>query len=931
MKSYPITLPCPLLAGNSNGTSTTFKRSTTAFYKQQRRFSRGTYVISFSAIMTTSELQEFRAWYLTSINEMDIFEAEWEVEGVQGTKKFKFLESYNVSSYEYDLHHVSAPVQMMTTISNDKSKFPLPIAITDFNASNNKDYKIEFSWTNSLATLRYDIFKDATLWRSNVTGPYTEPDVLNTIVDSYTINQVGQYGEVLGNSDNGQALNPIPTPIIDFSATDGEPEQITYTWTDDSNTYQYDLYKDDVLHISDITSGYTESTSFGITNSYKVKQINVAGEVDSNSDDGTASEVFDYQFIFSTDLTGDIKFDCYGDDFELSDNGGLYTTYSPGSTTMTPTGDIRIKVGANTTTFKFWGDNTQNSRITDFSILDLSTFTSFVSFDSMLNVCSNLINLNIPGINSTINITTIQNMVTGCTSLTQIPFFNTSNVIDFSGAFSNCDSISTVPLFDTSKGIDFDGTFGNNSNLTLIPSIDTSSGIYFLHMFRGCPSLESIPFIDTTLGTSFQGMYADSSSLTCITNIDTTGSTLSFDDMFDNTPSLVNPSDSEQSTILSKANYINQNSCNLAQNQTAITDFNASDGLSGKIIFTWTNDVYSSSYDLYENNILIEINIHNDFELTKSDTDVRTYKIEQIGNLPGIESNTDTGFNYILPISITDFDASNNYVEGIKFTWTNDIYSVSYDLYEDDILIKSNITSGYVLDKLNEDVKSYKLNQIGEGISNEVFSNLDDGNAIASPGEGNIEFDTDLTGDVQVSIPNGTLKYDVGDGIILTGSYDIIMSPVGTVKLWFIGVSGATDQFRFSDGGTGDNGRITSITINSLGTLHSLYQTFQSLSNLTEFIVTDQNAFSNITKMNSTWYYCPSLTSLPPIDTSSVTDFTNTFRYSAALTCLSNIDTTNQTTTTAMFDGCTSLVAPDATDQTAIEAGTNWTNPGSCP
>jgi len=115
--TYPITLPCPLLSGNSNATSQTFKRSLTSYDKQHRRFSRGVYTINFSAIMTTLELQEFRTWYLTSINEMDIFEADWEVEGFTGTKKFKFLESYNVSSYEYGLHHVSAPVQMMTNLS----------------------------------------------------------------------------------------------------------------------------------------------------------------------------------------------------------------------------------------------------------------------------------------------------------------------------------------------------------------------------------------------------------------------------------------------------------------------------------------------------------------------------------------------------------------------------------------------------------------------------------------------------------------------------------------------------------------------------------------------------------------------------------------------------------------------------------------------
>jgi len=52
------------------------------------------------------------------------------------------------------------------------------------------------------------------------------------------------------------------------------------------------------------------------------------------------------------------------------------------------------------------------------------------------------------------------------------------------------------------------------------------------------------------------------------------------------------------------------------------------------------------------------------------------------------------------------------------------------------------------------------------------------------------------------------------------------------------------------------------------------------------------------------------------------------------LICLTNVDTskiTDPTKRTMMFDNCHDLVAPDATAQTAIEAGTHWTNSNACP
>lgn len=60
--------------------------------------------------------------------------------------------------------------------------------------------------------------------------------------------------------------------------------------------------------------------------------------------------------------------------------------------------------------------------------------------------------------------------------------------------------------------------------------------------------------------------------------------------------------------------------------------------------------------------------------------------------------------------------------------------------------------------------------------------------------------------------------------------------------------------------------------------------------------------------------------------------FRDTFNGCSSLTCIGGtIDTRNATNTARMFDGCTSLTAPNSADQALLLAGAIWTNPSSCP
>ena len=90
--------------------------------------------------------------------------------------------------------------------------------------------------------------------------------------------------------------------------------------------------------------------------------------------------------------------------------------------------------------------------------------------------------------------------------------------------------------------------------------------------------------------------------------------------------------------------------------------------------------------------------------------------------------------------------------------------------------------------------------------------------------------------------------------------------------------------------------------------------------------------FSLIDNFDEMFRNCWELVSITGTINSSIgTTFANTFNNCPKLECIGGIDTTNQTNTTDMFLGCTALVAPDGAEQTTIEAGSNWDNPGTCP
>ncbi len=92
----------------------------------------------------------------------------------------------------------------------------------------------------------------------------------------------------------------------------------------------------------------------------------------------------------------------------------------------------------------------------------------------------------------------------------------------------------------------------------------------------------------------------------------------------------------------------------------------------------------------------------------------------------------------------------------------------------------------------------------------------------------------------------------------------------------------------------------------------------------------------NVTSMAGMFYELMAANNLDltSFDMSKVTNVKNMFRSCVKLTCITNVNTsavTDPAKTLDMFTNCPLLIAPNAAEQTTIEAGSNWVNPGSCP
>lgn len=91
------------------------------------------------------------------------------------------------------------------------------------------------------------------------------------------------------------------------------------------------------------------------------------------------------------------------------------------------------------------------------------------------------------------------------------------------------------------------------------------------------------------------------------------------------------------------------------------------------------------------------------------------------------------------------------------------------------------------------------------------------------------------------------------------------------------------------------------LDVSKLTTMNSMFYGCNALTTIPEMDT------SNVTDMNSMFSYCNALTAIPALDTSKVTDMCAMLRFCNALTTIPELDTSNVTDMGSMLEGCESL------------------------
>ena len=157
--------------------------------------------------------------------------------------------------------------------------------------------------------------------------------------------------------------------------------------------------------------------------------------------------------------------------------------------------------------------------------LDLSNFnaSNVTNMRYMFNTCSSLTNLDLSNFNTS-KVTDMARMFYYCLSLTSLDLssFNTSKVTDMERMFNNCSSLTSLDLsnFNTSNVTNMSWVFSDCSSLISLDlsGFNTSQLTSMADMFYKCSSLTSLDLssFNTSKVTNMSSMFYYCSSLTSL-------------------------------------------------------------------------------------------------------------------------------------------------------------------------------------------------------------------------------------------------------------------------------------------------------------------------------------------------------------------------------------------------------------------------------
>lgn len=206
-----------------------------------------------------------------------------------GTSYSYYVKAKNATSTQTTNSNGTQTVDALNCVA------PGAFTITVTPECNNSTSRINLSWTASANATSYDIYRNGSLYATDVTGT----QFLNTYITtgtSYTYSMIAKNNiGTLANSNGALSVTALSCPPGTFIVTatptcSGTTSAISLTWTVATNAVSYDIYRNGNLYASDITGTSFLNTyliTAGNTYSYYIKAKNANGTI--NNSNGTLS------------------------------------------------------------------------------------------------------------------------------------------------------------------------------------------------------------------------------------------------------------------------------------------------------------------------------------------------------------------------------------------------------------------------------------------------------------------------------------------------------------------------------------------------------------------------------------------------------------------------------------------------------------------
>ena len=565
----------------------------------------------------------------------------------------------------------------------------LPNAVIDFNASDRLPGIIRVDFQETPKTLWYDLYRDGALIATNITPGFeylTEGGTWNFHVTSNNV-----FGSVVGVSDEGTARNIAtepPAPIIDFTASADRVQNILFNWTDNLDSYRFDIMSGTAVIAQDVWPGDSVIIPEGAAD-YYVRAVNNLGSTDSNIDEGVSlglipSAITDFS---ATDaVTGDTSaritinfsyvlqpatYDLYRSDTGLDTFILLRSGVHDGYELSTPAGTWDFKVAATNSLDTVFSNEDSGTAIS--SQYPPEAVHDFEAFDGRRSVSINFT----PSLDAEsfdlyrdsllFEANVYPGFETLCEEGTFTYFVQAKN--PRGSADSNTDDATSLAAF------------------TSAPDVVTD-----LYVTTDLVTSVAITFTEVADTTRFD-LYRDGEPY----KVDVyTGMVIpSFPGTWLFEILAVNPIGTTKGVPGSTGTAL----ASTGLPSFPVEDFLASDTEIELIEMTWSAGNEVARYDLYKNQIRIRSDISRPYSLP-SEVGTWEFKVKGLNLHGAVYTRPDEGSaqdSTVPPSVITDFMASDNLTEEIQFTFSLAAQASYYSLYKDDILISNSITSGDIL------------------------------------------------------------------------------------------------------------------------------------------------------------------------------------------------------------------------------------------